>query len=103
MFAGQKKTPRGKAKSSAICGRPIAYDGPRYINGKQNPRTLVVGHIVSRYTAKRLGWSEVQINALSNTQPECQACSNKSGARLGRQVQRANAKIRVGRSDRDRW
>jgi hypothetical protein len=89
----------------SVCHRPIDYDGPRFIVGWQNPRTLVVGHIVSRHQAKRLGWSVTQINALSNSQPECQECSNRSGARLGQQVQKANAKIRlrVGRTDADRW
>jgi hypothetical protein len=46
------------------------------VNGRRglNPRYLIVGHIVDRATAKRLGWSEAQINALSDTQPECAAC-----------------------------
>jgi hypothetical protein len=92
----------------AICHKPIDYTGPRYYIGPggrriQNPRSLVVGHIVSRWEAKRLGWSESMINALANTQPECQWCSNKSGARLGALVQRAHQRVRVGRSDRDRW
>jgi len=51
-----------------------------------NPKALVVGHIVSRYAARRAGWTEAEINALSNTQPECQACSNRSGAQLGQRV-----------------
>lgn len=75
----------------ARCGRPIDYDGPRFliVNDRRrlNPRYLVVGHIVSRYEARRRGWTDQQINALSNTQPECQACSNSSGARLGQRVQ----------------
>jgi hypothetical protein len=75
------------------CHQPIDYDGPRYylINGKRklNLRYLVVGHVVDRYTARRMGWSDDQINALSNTQPECQACSNRSGARLGQRVQQS--------------
>jgi 5-methylcytosine-specific restriction endonuclease McrA len=89
----------------AVCGRPIDYDGPRYVNGRQNGRALVVGHIVSRYHAKRLGWTEAMINSISNSQPECQRCSNRTGAQLGQRVQHANAKIRVkvGASDRDRW
>jgi hypothetical protein len=72
-------------------GCRIDYDGPRwfYVDGqrRQNPAYLVVGHKVSRYRARQLGWTEAQINARSNQQPECQDCSNKSGARLGRQVQ----------------
>ena len=89
----------------AVCGRAIDYDGPRYVGGRQNRRALVVGHKVSRYHAKRLGWTEAMINATANTQPECQSCSNRTGAQLGRQVQRAKAKVKVkvGASDRDRW
>ena len=89
----------------AVCGTAIDYDGPNLIDGRQNRRSLVVGHIVSRYLAKRMGMSEAQINALSNTQPECRECSNRSGARLGRQVQRANAKIKlkIGLDDSHRW
>jgi hypothetical protein len=89
----------------AVCGRAIDYDGPNIINGRQNLRALVVGHKVSRYHAKRMGWPEAAINSVSNTQPECRACSNRSGARLGRMVQRANAKgmVRVGATDAHRW
>jgi hypothetical protein len=87
------------------CGCAIDYDGPRYLttpSGKRamNPRALVVGHIVSRYAARRAGWTEAEINALSNTQPECQACSNRSGARLGQRVRSATSNapvIYVGR------
>jgi hypothetical protein len=89
----------------AVCGQAIDYDGPNLIGGRQNLRSLVVGHRVSRYHAKLMGWPESRINSISNTQPECRACSNKSGAQLGRQVQRANAKVRIGFSltDRGRW
>jgi hypothetical protein len=82
----------------ARCHRAIDYDGLRYLittRGRRilNPRYLVVGHIVDRYQAKRLGWTEQQINAITNTQPECQDCSNRSGARLGQRVQRQRTKI----------
>jgi hypothetical protein len=89
----------------AVCGQPIDYTGANMINGRQNPRALVVGHAVSRYHAKRMGWSEAMINSVSNTRPECRRCSNRTGAQLGRQVQRAKAKnkVRVGATDRDRW
>jgi hypothetical protein len=70
------------------CGGWIDYDGPRYLPGRRlNSRYLVVGHIVSRHQGRLWGWTEAQINALSNTQPECQDCSNRSGAKLGRQLQ----------------
>lgn len=88
----------------ARCKRAIDYDGPRYIvvNGRrrQNPRYLVVGHIVSRYEARLLGWTAEQINTLSNTQPECTACSNRSGAQLGQKVAAVKAAIR---SPASRW
>jgi hypothetical protein len=87
----------------AVCHRPIDYGGPRYINGKQNPRALVVGHIVARYWAKQMGWTDAQINSLQNVQPECQSCSNRTGAKLGSMVQRTKQRVRVGRTDRDRW
>jgi 5-methylcytosine-specific restriction endonuclease McrA len=91
----------------SICGRPIDYDGANVVNGRQNLRALVVGHKVSRYAAKRAGWSEAAINSLSNSQPECRACSNKSGAWLGRQVQMSNGngpgRLMFGRTDAHRW
>lgn len=92
----------------ARCGMPIDYDGPRYlvVNGRrrQNPRSLVVGHIVSRYDARRMGWTEDRINSIPNTQPECQDCSNRSGARLGQKVQRSRPGRRIPRPlTADRW
>jgi hypothetical protein len=87
----------------AVCGRAIDYDGPRYIGGRQNGRSLVVGHIVARHWAKQMGWSAAQINALANTQPECQSCSNRSGAKLGNVVQRTKQRVRVGATDAHRW
>ncbi len=88
---------QAKRLPCARCHKPIDYTGPRYliVRGRRrvNPRALVVGHIVSRYDARRLGWTDVQINALTNSQPECVDCSNRSGAKLGQQVQRQRAKV----------
>jgi hypothetical protein len=85
-----------------VCGRALVYDKAlRYIGGRQNPAYLVVGHIVSRYHAKLMGWTDAMINARSNTRPECTACSNKSGARLGQKVQRSQ--VRFGATDAHRW
>jgi len=97
---------KAKRLPCAVCGRAIDYDGPTFlttITGKQrlNPRALVVGHIVSRYHAKRYGWTETQINDISNTQPEHRACSNRSGAKLGNRVQRT--KQRQIYSTAGRW
>jgi hypothetical protein len=88
----------------AVCHRAIDYDGPRFLPGtrKVNPRALVVGHIVGRYQAKQLGWTQTQINSINNTRPECVACSNKSGQRLGAQVQRSRRKP-FGLTDAHRW
>jgi hypothetical protein len=72
-------------------GQPIDYDGPTYVivNGKRrlNPRSLVIGHIVSRYEAKRLGWTAEQINSIANTRPERMDHSLRSGGRLGASIQ----------------
>jgi hypothetical protein len=102
----------------ARCGKPIDYDGPRYLpNGlhnrrckgspcrgcrKLNPRYLHVGHKVDRYIARGLGWAESQIHAIAQTQPEHQDCSSVSGARLGQRVQAAKLAIRVRQLDESR-
>ena len=96
---------KDKRAPCARCGRAIDYDGPRFlvaINGKrrQNPRYLHVGHIVDRYLAKRYGWTEAEINAISNTQPEHAACSNRSGAKLGQKVQRAKHPTMINTASR---
>jgi hypothetical protein len=82
----------------ARCGRPINYSLARYFPGtkKVNPGSLVIGHIVGRDQAKLLGWSDAQINALSNTQPEHARCSDRSGAQYGNQKRgRRGAQLRV--------
>lgn len=66
----------------ARCGLEIDYDAARFIPGTRrvNPESLVVGHIVGRHQAKRMGWTDAQIQNISNTQPEHAACSDRSGA-----------------------
>lgn len=90
----------------ARCKQPIDYAGPRYytVRGKRrlNPRYLVVGHKVDRYQAKLMGWTEQQINAISNTQPECARCSHSSGAKLGQRVSAQNVKAQAPEESR-RW
>ena len=80
----------------ARCGEAIDYDGPQYLrDGSRNPRYLVVGHIVGRLEALALGWTGDQINDLTNTQPECLDCSNKSGSQAGVQMRNNNRITRV--------
>lgn len=86
------------ARVCARCGRPIdtglarCYPGTR----KVHPGSLAVGHIVGRDQAKALGWTEAQINAISNTQPEHARCSDRSGAQYGNQKRgRRGAQLRV--------
>lgn len=62
----------------ARCGHPIDYE-----DRTRGPRSLVVGHIVSRLEARSLGWTKAQINHVTNTQPECSTCSSSSGAADG--------------------
>lgn len=61
---------------------------------KGHPKALIVGHIVSRARARALGWTPEQINALSNTQPECTTCSARSGARDTNRIRRQGRQAR---------
>lgn len=54
--------------------------------GSRSPRAIQTGHIVGRHEARKLGWSDAQINALSNTRPECRTCNLSAGARYGNSV-----------------
>ena len=81
----------------ARCGQPIDYTAKW-----PHPRSLVVGHIVSRREARSLGWPESAINSLSNTQPEHVDCSNKSGAALGRRLQGQKA-ARILQGQKPTW
>jgi hypothetical protein len=103
------------------CGKAIDYDGPRYFAASPalcrhyrctkrvshqhlNPRYLVVGHKVARFNARDMGWGEDRINALVQTWPECQDCSNRSGAKLGQKVQSQRmATRRVILDESRRW
>ena len=92
----------------ARCGGPIDYDGPRFlfVRGKRklNPRSLVVGHKTSRHQARRNGWTDAQINDLSNTQPECARCSASSGAKYGNRLRgRSRSAAVVTTSTALRW
>ena len=91
QWAANRQHWRTVRRPCARCGKAIAYDAPYHITvrGKRtiNPDALVVGHIVSKRRARRMGWTEAKTNALDNTQPECGACSVKSGAREGRKAQ----------------
>lgn len=64
----------------ARCGGPIQRGGER------GPASLDVGHIIGKHEARQMGWTEAQINAVSNTQPEHQLCSRRHGARYGNAV-----------------
>jgi hypothetical protein len=61
----------------SVCGKAIDYS---------TPGQFVAGHIVARWKAKRLGWTEPMINSLSNLQPECRECSHRTGAQEGGRV-----------------
>jgi hypothetical protein len=99
-WAAIRKHWRTLRQPCARCGRAIDYDGPaRLPNGRINKRSLVVGHIVSRYHAKRMGWTDAQINDITNTQPECRACSDLSGQRLGQRVAQARVAARQQHTD----
>jgi hypothetical protein len=69
---------RGSNAPCARCGGRIDRRSKT-----RGPDSLDVGHVVSRYEARRLGWTDEQINALSNTRPEHARCNRADGARLG--------------------
>ena len=50
-----------------------------------HPRSFEVDHIVSSDEAERLGWSQVEADALDNCQPACRQC-NREKAAGGRQL-----------------
>jgi len=86
------------ARVCARCGRPIDTSLARFYPGtrKVHPGSLVVGHIVGRDQAKLLGWTDAQINDLSNTQPEHARCSDRSGAvYINQRRGRRGAQLRV--------
>lgn len=68
----------GKDTPCARCGGPIDRTP-----GARGPMSLDVGHIVDRVVARQAGWTEAQVNTLSNTAPEHQRCGRKAGAKLG--------------------
>ena len=78
------------AQPCARCGGEIDRTSGRYYPGTRtvNPYSLVVGHIVGRHEAKLMGWTDAQINVLSNTQPEHARCSDQSGAQYGNRLRR---------------
>jgi len=80
----------------AKCQHSIDYDGP------SGPRSLDVGHIVSRDRAKALGWTRAQINAIANTQPECRTCSRSTGATEGNR-KRMRRRITRRPVEADEW
>lgn len=81
---------RAQRQPCARCGGEIDYDTvDRYW------RSLDVGHIVDRATAKALGWTRAEINAITNTQPEHQRCSREAGARAGNHLAGRGRPIRI--------
>ena len=85
---------RRRRAPCAKCGCAIDYDGP------PGPRSLDVGHIVARDQAKAWGWTRAQINAISNTQPECRTCSRSTGAAYGNALR---GQVRLSPVEADEW
>src|SRR4029453_2418725 len=68
----------------ARCGHMITSAKKYYPNSKIiNPRSLVLGHKLSRSEGRACGYSEAQLHSPENLQPECWDCSSRSGARQG--------------------
>lgn len=45
-----------------------------------DPRSFEVDHVVSSDEARRMGWSEVEADALENLQGVCRQCNRKKSA-----------------------
>lgn len=88
----------------ARCGGLIDYESGRFVAGtrKVNPRSFIVGHVVGRDEARRMGWTDEQISAISNTQPEHARCSDRSGGQYLRQLQTGRTSGRLRRIDTPR-
>jgi hypothetical protein len=65
------------------------------------PNSLDVGHITSRYHARRAQWTAEQCNAISNTRPEHARCGRSDGATLGNNNRHGNG-VRIP-LERDLW
>lgn len=92
------RIPVCQADRCYLPGQPIGYDLPH-----THPRALNVGHIVPRWKAKLLGWTDEQINALSNSRPEHRTCNLKAGARDGQRRQRVRQAARQQLNTSGRW
>lgn len=51
-----------------------------------HPRSFEVDHVVSSDEAARLGWSEVEIDALENCQTACRQCNRQKSSGVGQLV-----------------
>jgi len=70
-----------------LCGLPINYAAK-----SPDPWSLEVDHIIAVAIARARGWTDEQINDLSNTRPAHRKCNNRRGLQLG--AARAHAKQR---------
>jgi hypothetical protein len=57
------------------CGEMISYSAPRVINGKVNPNSLAIAHVVSVKDAKAMGWTMTRIYSRDNSMPVHRACA----------------------------
>jgi hypothetical protein len=67
----------------ARCGHMITSARKYLPDGRTNPRSLVLGHRLSRSQGRALGYSEEYLNDPANLRPECWSCSSKQGAHMG--------------------
>jgi 5-methylcytosine-specific restriction endonuclease McrA len=59
----------------SCCGSPLDYGLGKNNNDKADVNTPSTDHIVSRSVAKKLGWTEEQINHISNLWIICMRCN----------------------------
>jgi ferredoxin len=80
-YAAAVKHWRANGTHCARCGTTLDRTP-----GATGPTAYQCGHIIDKHTARAAGWPIEAINAITNTQPECQRCNTSHGARLGNQL-----------------
>lgn len=73
---------RGLVETGVVgCQAPRCLATSRVITLGHRLWGLDAGHIVGKADARRMGWTDEQINALDNSRPEHRRCNRHAGAR----------------------
>lgn len=88
----------------AICRRPINYAAPALTpSRRRNPWAYQCDHIINIARARRQGWTEDQINSLSNTRPTHAGCNHLAGIQAGHKTSKIRAERRKVLNTSRQW